>query len=82
MILSNTLYNKNKNQIFTITHTILKNILDVASVSAKNDAIEFNIISMACNHADMNVCFKNISYFPSLKSSSSIVSIYPFLLLI
>jgi hypothetical protein len=61
---------------------MLKNKLDVTPSSAKNDAIEFNIISIACNHADINVCFKNISYFPSLKSLSAISSIYQVLLFI
>ena len=42
MILSRTLYRRNKNHIFTITHTIFSSIFDVLPVSATKDTIEFN----------------------------------------
>ena len=46
-----------------------------------NDIIEFAIIRTTCNHIEMKLCFKKLSYLPSLNESVSIVSIYPSLLL-
>ena len=71
MILSNTLYKRNRNQIFTITHTILNTISAVTSISAKNDAKELAIIIITCNHIEMKLCFRKLSYLQSLKSLSS-----------
>ena len=80
MILSNTLYNKNKNQIFTITHTMFNAILDaVVLVSIANEAITFSIISTTCNSIEIRVCLKNFSYLQSSRSFASITSIYHFL---
>lgn len=76
MILSSTLYNKNKNQMFTTIHTILNKILDVASVPTTNDTIEFAIMRSICSHIDIKLCFRNLSYFHSLNDSLSILSTY------
>ena len=76
-----TLYSKNRKNIFTMIHTIFNRISEVASTSATKDTIELAIIRITCNHVDMKLCFRKLSYLPSWNEPSSIVSIYQSLLL-
>ena len=60
---------------------MLSKILVVASVSTTKETMEFAIIRKICNHMDMKLCFRKLSYFHSLNDSVSILSTYPSLIL-